>query len=208
MGLSRIFYCPTTPQFINDVLLLAMFAPSNKNIWIPMTVCFCACINMCVAGSACAPRKPFFPVSPLPSCHRICQCIECGTRALASLFEAAVVVCAKMPQLKQSHSQQLKPWIAVPLNMSNTHLLGFKKSHWNMIFATLVTGLNIWQGEYVGELCIKVHAVVFLPLKPCCKWSFAFIYSQETLSGLWAIRDPDHITKWTCSPRIYMQCQY
>lgn len=61
------------------------------------------------------------PPHPSSSCHRICQRAERGTRALAILFEAVAVVCAKVPLLLQSYSQELKPSIEAPLSMSNTH---------------------------------------------------------------------------------------
>lgn len=58
-----IFYCPTTPQFINVVLPFAMFAPSSKNILAPMRVCVSVqCIHMCMMG--CAPLEPFFSPTP------------------------------------------------------------------------------------------------------------------------------------------------
>lgn len=53
-----------------------------------MHVRVCAHVYMRMIGYACAPPQIY---------QRIYQCIECGTRALAILFEAVAVVSAQVP---------------------------------------------------------------------------------------------------------------
>lgn len=94
-------------------------------------------VHMCTMHYARTNLEPFS--SPL-SCQWICQGAECGTRALAILFEA--VACAKVPFLPTSHSQ-LRASMQVPLSMSNTCWLRLRKSQHYLCSA--VMELNIWE---------------------------------------------------------------
>lgn len=120
-----------------------------------------------------------FPSSP-PSCQWICQRIKCGTGTLGILFEAAAVVCADVPLLLQSYSQQLRPSIEVPPSMSNTHWLGLRKSQYG--FCCLFSGVR----NMPVSLCI-IGSIVFVLLL------------QGILSAA--------VIKWTCTTlQAYFKC--
>lgn len=181
---SRIFYCPAPSNLLMSVShLQCLLLPVS-----PMRARVCECIiHVCMRGCACAPPELSLhptaclpPPSPSPLRHRICQCTECATRALAILFEVAAVVCAVL----QSHHQKLRCYIVVPLGMSYTHLLGFWASNWNTSFAAIHAGPKL-----------------------CCKWRYEFIhwYSQLLMSQ---VRNSDLITKWACSPCVHIQLSY
>lgn len=118
----------------------------------------------------------------LPPHQRFCQCIECGTRALAILFEAVAVVCAQVPLLQQSCSQKLRPSIGAPLSMSNTHRPGLRQSHRNMFF---LSSLSHWV-EYLSLHAIMCPTAFILALKPRSMHWYTFIYSYPPLFSSWA----------------------